>query len=111
MNKVKCPHCNNISIVNNNIKICVFQCPCCGKEVTVNNCCKGKCTAVQITNEVYLVMLDIKNCDKELIETRCIGVFRDEEKANEFADNCDTDKLIEYAYHYSNCYIVPMEIK
>ena len=108
MNKVKCPHCNNISIVNNNIKICVFKCPCCGKEVTVNNCCKDKCTAVQISNEVYLVMLDIKNCDKELIETRCIAVFSDNKKANEFADNCDTDKLIEYAYHYSECYVVPM---
>ncbi len=108
MNKVKCPHCNNISIVNNNIKICVFKCPCCGKEVTVNNCCKDKCTAVQISNEVYLVMLDIKNCDKELIETRCIAVFTDNKKAEEFADKCDTDKLIEYAYHYSECYVVPM---
>ena len=27
---------------------------------------------------------------------------------DEFADNCDTDKLIEYAYHYSECYVVPM---
>jgi hypothetical protein len=72
---------------------------------------KVKCTAVQNSNEVYLVMLDIKNCDKELIETRCIGVFKDKEKANEFADNCDTDKLIEYAYHYSNCYILQMEVK
>jgi hypothetical protein len=110
MNKVKCPHCNNISIVNNNIKICVFKCPCCGKEVTVNNCCKDKCTAVQISNEVYLVMLDIKNCDKELIETRCIAVFTDNKKAEEFADNCDTDKLIEYAYHYSETYVVPMVV-
>lgn len=111
MNKVKCPHCNNISIMNDNIKVCVFKCPCCGKDVTLNNCCKGVCTTVQIPNVVYLVMLDIKNCDKELIETRCIGAFKDKEKANEFADNCDTDKLIEYAYHYSNCYILSMEVK
>ena len=105
MNKIICPHCKNVNILNNNIKICVFKCPCCGKEVTVNNCCNGKCT---IPNEVYLVMLDIKNCNKELIETRCIAVFSDNKKAEEFADTCDTDKLIEYAYHYSECYVVPM---
>ena len=107
MNKIICPHCKNVNILNNNIKICVFKCPCCGNEITMNNCCNGKCT---IPNEVYLVMLDIKNCDKELIETRCIAVFSDNKKAEEFADTCDTDKLIEYAYHYSECYVVPMII-
>ena len=105
MNKIICPHCKNVNILNNNIKICVFKCPCCGEEITMNNCCNGKCP---IPNEVYLVMLDIKNCDKELIETRCIAVFTDNKNAEEFADNCDTDKLIEYAYHYSETYVVPM---
>ena len=105
MNKIICPHCKNVNILNNNIKICVFKCPCCGKEITMNNCCNGKC---HVPNEVYLVMLDIKNCDKELIETKCIAVFSDNKKAEEFADTCDTDKLIEYAYHYSETYVVPM---
>ena len=80
MNKFKCPHCNNICVLNNNnIKICVFKCPCCGKEVTVNNCCqKAVVTAVQFPDIVYMV------CMKESplnIYPRCVALFYEESDA------------------------------
>lgn len=98
MNKFKCPHCNNISIVNDNIKICVFKCPCCGKEVTVNNCCKGKCTDLQIFNEVYAVVGEFifKGGIKE---TRTIKLFKDRKKADKYIEDFDPFEVLE-SFHY-----------
>lgn len=83
MNKVRCPHCNNISIVNNNIKVCVFKCPCCGKEVKVNNCCNGKCTTTP--NEVYAVVGEFM-FKGGIKETRTIKLFRNKKDAEKYLD-------------------------
>lgn len=89
MNKIKCPHCNNISILNSNIKICVFKCPCCGNEVTANNCCNGNCTTTP--NEVYAIVGEFifKGGIKE---TRTIKLFRNKKDAEKYID--------EYAVKY-----------
>ena len=91
MNKIICPHCKNVNILNNNIKICVFKCPCCGKEVTMNNCCNGKCT---IPNEVYAVVGQFIFAGG-IKETRTIKLFKDRKKADKYIEDFDPFEVLE----------------
>ena len=55
--------------------------------------------------KVYILFVDIKDFDNKLIETKCIGVFEKKEDAENYQENCDIDKLIDYCYHISETYI------
>ena len=79
MNKIICPHCKNVNVLNNNIKICVFKCPFCGKEVNVNNCCpKSVVTTVQFPDIVYMVCMKESNLN---IYPRCVALFYEKSAA------------------------------
>lgn len=93
MNKIVCPHCKNINILNNNIKVCVFKCPCCGKEVTVNNCCKGACNTVKMTNNVYAIVGTFCFVGG-ITETRTIKLFADYNKAADYIANANEIELL-----------------
>ena len=84
MNKIICPNCNNVNILNNNIKICVFKCPCCGEDVTVNNtCCKEQIKVTKIPDTVYVV-----KCETDWTEGRgpmkIDKIFLDLEEARKY---------------------------
>ena len=87
MNKIICPHCKNVNILNNHIKSCTLKCPCCGEKITINNCCNNYCTSVYAVIGEFIFAGGIK-------ETRTIKLFKEKINADKYIESLDPFEVL-----------------